>query len=70
MEELVWNVVFLLDGMMTIVTTMIPTGGFQQLAYAIADFNKGRLFLLMALMGTLVPVLSLLLPLRWASRSW
>lgn len=56
-----WNVVFLLGGMMTIVAIMIPTGGFQQLAYAIADFSKGRLFLLMALMGTLVTVLSLLL---------
>lgn len=56
-----WNVVFLLGGMMTIVAIMIPTGGFQQLAYAIADFSKGRLFLLLALMGTLVTVLSLLL---------
>ena len=33
-----WNVVFLLGGMMTIVAIMIPTGGFQQLAYWIADF--------------------------------
>ena len=56
-----WNVVFLLGGMMTIVAIMIPTGGFQQMAYAIADFSKGRLFLLLALMGTLVTVLSLLL---------
>ena len=56
-----WNVVFLLGGMMTIVAIMIPTGGFQQLAYAIADYSKGRLFLLMVLMGTLVTVLSLLL---------
>jgi len=56
-----WNVVFLLGGMMTIVAIMIPTGGFQQLAYAIADFSKGRLFMLLALMGTLVTVLSLLL---------
>ncbi|MDP6652162.1 MAG: SLC13 family permease, partial [Gammaproteobacteria bacterium] len=56
-----WNVVFLLGGMMTIVAIMIPTGGFQQLAYKIADFSKGRLFLLLALMGTLVTVLSLLL---------
>ena len=56
-----WNVVFLLGGMMTIVAIMIPTGGFQQLAYAIADYSKGRLFLLMALMGSLVTVLSLLL---------
>ena len=56
-----WNVVFLLGGMMTIVAIMIPTGGFQQMAYAIADFSKGRLFLLLALMGSLVTVLSLLL---------
>jgi len=56
-----WNVVFLLGGMMTIVAIMIPTGGFQQMAYAIADYSKGRLFLLLALMGTLVTVLSLLL---------
>ena len=56
-----WNVVFLLGGLMTIVAIMIPTGGFQQLAYAIADYSKGRLFLLMVLMGTLVTVLSLLL---------
>ncbi|MBQ15261.1 MAG: hypothetical protein CMQ17_12790 [Gammaproteobacteria bacterium] len=60
-EAIDWDVVFLLGGMMTIVAIMIPTGGFQQLAYAIADFSKGRLFLLMALMGTLVTVLSLLL---------
>ena len=56
-----WNVVFLLGGMMTIVAIMIPTGGFQQLAYMIADFSKGRLFLLLALMGSLVTGLSLLL---------
>ena len=60
-EAIDWNVVFLLGGMMTIVAIMIPTGGFQQLAYKIADFSKGRLFLLLALMGTLVTVLSLLL---------
>jgi len=56
-----WNVVFLLGGMMTIVAIMIPTGGFQQLAYWAADFSKGRLYLLLALIGTLVTVLSLLL---------
>lgn len=56
-----WNVVFLLGGMMTIVAIMIPTGGFQQLAYWAADFSKGRLFLLLALIGTLVTGLSLLL---------
>lgn len=60
-ESIDWNVVFLLGGMMTIVAIMIPTGGFQQMAYAIADFSKGRLFLLMALMGTLVTGLSLIL---------
>tara|TARA_B100002049_G_C16075802_1_gene374906 strand:- start:545 stop:1882 length:1338 start_codon:yes stop_codon:yes gene_type:complete len=56
-----WNVVFLLGGMMTIVAIMIPTGGFQQLAYMAADFSKGRLYLLLALIGSLVTGLSLLL---------
>jgi Na+/H+ antiporter NhaD/arsenite permease-like protein len=60
-EAVDWNVVFLLGGMMTIVAIMIPTGGFQYLAYKIADISRGRLFMLMALMGTLVTVLSLLL---------
>jgi Na+/H+ antiporter NhaD/arsenite permease-like protein len=60
-EAVDWNVVFLLGGMMTIVAIMIPTGGFQFLAYKIADISGGRLFLLMAMMGTLVTVLSLLL---------
>ena len=50
-EAIDWEVVFLLGGMMTIVAIMIPTGGFQQLAYWIADFSRGRLFLLMVLMG-------------------
>ena len=56
-----WNVVFLLGGMMTIVAIMIPTGGFQRLAYRIADLSRGRLFLLMAMLGTAVTVVSLLL---------
>jgi Na+/H+ antiporter NhaD/arsenite permease-like protein len=60
-EAVDWNVVFLLGGMMTIVAIMIPTGGFQYLAYKIADISHGRLFMLMALMGTLVTGLSLLL---------
>jgi len=60
-EAVDWNVVFLLGGMMTIVGIMIPTGGFQYLAYKIADVTKGRLFLMMALLGTLVTGLSLLL---------
>lgn len=60
-ESIDWNVIFLLGSMMTIVAIMIPTGGFQMLAYKIADLSKGRLFLLLAMMGTLVTVLSLLL---------
>nr|WP_305909144.1 SLC13 family permease [Methylomarinum sp. Ch1-1]MDP4522033.1 SLC13 family permease [Methylomarinum sp. Ch1-1] len=43
-EAVDWNVVFLLGAMMTIVSIMIPTGGFQALAYRIADFSRGRLF--------------------------
>ncbi len=60
-ESIDWNVVFLLGGMMTIVAIMIPTGGFQSLAYRIADYSRGRLFLLMVLLGTAVTVISLLL---------
>jgi len=60
-ESIDWNVVFLLGGMMTIVAIMIPTGGFQRLAYRIADLSRGRLFLLLAMLGTAVTVLSLLL---------
>jgi len=60
-EAIDWNVVFLLGAMMTIVSIMIPTGGFQYLAYTIAELSKGRLFLLLVMMGTLVTVLSLLL---------
>jgi len=56
-----WNVVFLLGAMMTIVSIMIPTGGFQALAYKMADISRGRLFLLMVLLGTAVTVISLLL---------
>lgn len=60
-EAIDWNVVFLLGGMMTIVAIMIPTGGFQALAYRIADLSRGRLFLLMAMLGTAVTFISLLL---------
>ena len=56
-----WNVIFLLAAMMTIVSIMIPTGGFQALAYRIAAFSKGRLYLMLVLLGTAVTVLSLLL---------
>ncbi|MCG6870602.1 MAG: ArsB/NhaD family transporter [Gammaproteobacteria bacterium] len=61
LEAIDWNVVFLLGGMMTIVAIMIPTGGFQSLAYRIADLSRGRLYLLLAMLGTAVTVISLLL---------
>lgn len=60
-EAVDWNVVFLLGCMMAIVAIMIPTGGFEWLAYKIARFSKGRLYLLMVLIGTAVTVISLLL---------
>jgi len=56
-----WNVVLLLGAMMTIVAIMIPTGGFQMIAYKVAEYSKGRLFLLMLLLGIAVTVISLLL---------
>jgi len=60
-EAIDWNVVFLLGAMMTIVSIMIPTGGFEAIAYKIAYISKGRLYLLMVLMGTAVAVISLML---------
>lgn len=60
-EAIDWNVVFLLGAMMTIIAIMIPTGGFQNLAFKIAKFSKGRLYLLLVMLGTLVTVLSLML---------
>lgn len=56
-----WNVIFLLGCMMAIVAIMIPTGGFEHLAYKMAAFSKGRLYLLLVLLGTAVTLLSLLL---------
>ncbi|HEX9877980.1 MAG TPA: ArsB/NhaD family transporter [Gammaproteobacteria bacterium] len=61
LESVDWNVIFLLAAMMTIVSIMIPTGGFQWIAYKIAAFSKGRLYLMLCLLGTAVTVLSLLL---------
>jgi Na+/H+ antiporter NhaD/arsenite permease-like protein len=61
LEAIDLNVVFLLGAMMTIVSIMIPTGGFQKIAYSMADLSKGRQFMLIALLGTAVTVLSLLL---------
>ncbi len=60
-EAIDWNVVFLLGAMMTIVSIMIPSGGFNVLAYWMASFSKGRLFLMLCMMGTAVTVFSLLL---------
>ena len=40
-EAVDWNVVFLLGAMMTVIAMMIPTGGFDMLAYRIANFSKG-----------------------------
>ena len=56
-----WNVVFLLGSMMVIIAIMIPTGGFQALAFWIARISGGRQFVLLAMLGTAVTVLSLLL---------
>ncbi len=61
LESIDWNVVFLLGAMMAIVSIMVPTGGFQAIAYWIARVSKGRQFPLMVLMGTAVTVISLLL---------
>ena len=56
-----WNVVFLLGCMMAIVSIMIQTGGFEVMATNIGRISKGRKFMLMALLGTAVTGLSLLL---------
>ncbi len=56
-----WNVVFLLGCMMSIVSIMIPTGGFEALANYLARISGGNQFLLLILLGTAVTVLSLLL---------
>jgi Na+/H+ antiporter NhaD/arsenite permease-like protein len=56
-----WNVVFLLGCMMSIVSIMIPTGGFEALASFLARISGGRQFVLLVLLGTAVTVLSLLL---------
>jgi Na+/H+ antiporter NhaD/arsenite permease-like protein len=47
--------------MMGIVAIMIKTGGFEVLAYEIGRFAKGRQFLMLAMIGTAVTVISLLL---------
>ncbi len=60
-EAVDWNVVFLLGCMMTVVAIMIPTGGFNWMAYKIAALSKGNLYLMLVMLGTAVTVLSLLL---------
>lgn len=60
-EAIDWNVIFLLGAMMTIVSIMIPTGGFNVLAYKLAALSKGRLYLMLVLLGTAVTGFSLLL---------
>ncbi|MGY8985931.1 MAG: SLC13 family permease [Sphingomonadales bacterium] len=60
-EAIDWNVIFLLGCMMTIVAIMIPTGGFQNLAVLLAKFSKGRLYLMLILIGSAVTIISLLL---------
>ena len=56
-----WNVVLLLGSMMTIVAIMVPTGGFEKIAYMVAHMSKGKPFLLMVLLGFTITVISLLL---------
>jgi Na+/H+ antiporter NhaD/arsenite permease-like protein len=60
-ESVDWNVIFLLAAMMTIVSVMIPTGGFNWIAYRLAARSKGNLYLMLVLLGTAVTGLSLLL---------
>ena len=60
-EAIDWNVVFLLGAMMLIIAVMIPTGGFQAIAFTIARVSGGRQFVLLAMLGTAVTLLSLLL---------
>jgi Na+/H+ antiporter NhaD/arsenite permease-like protein len=61
LEAVDWNVVLLLGCMMTLVAIMVPTGGYEHLAYRLARLSRSRLFLLLVLLGTAVTVLSLLL---------
>lgn len=56
-----WSVVLLLGAMMVIIAIMIPTGGFQAMAFWIAGASGGRQFPLLVLLGTAVTLLSLLL---------
>jgi Na+/H+ antiporter NhaD/arsenite permease-like protein len=61
LEAIDWNVIFLLAAMMTIVAVMIPTGGFNWVAYRLAVLSGGNVFLTLVVTGTAVTLLSLLL---------
>jgi len=61
LEAIDWNVVFLLAIMMIMVSIMISTGGFEHLAQYLAKLGGNSQFTLMALLGTAVTVISLLL---------
>jgi len=61
LQAIDWNVVFLLAIMMVIVAIMISTGGFDRLAVHLAKLSGGNQFKLVALLGTAVTVISLLL---------
>ena len=61
LEAVDWNVVLLLGAMMTVVAIMIPTGGFQSVAYMLARFSKGKVFLLLATTGLAISVMSMFL---------
>lgn len=60
-EAVDWNVIFLLAAMMTIVSIMIPTGGFAWLAHRLAVMSKGQAYLMLVLLSTAVAIVSLLL---------
>lgn len=60
-EAIDWNVIFLLAAMMVIVGIMIPTGGFQAIAFWIARVSRGRQFYLLVMLGSAVTAFSLLL---------
>jgi Na+/H+ antiporter NhaD/arsenite permease-like protein len=55
------NTMFLLIGMMTLVTMLRPTGGFEYLAIRMAKLSKGNPRLLLAYLSTSVTLISLFL---------
>jgi Na+/H+ antiporter NhaD/arsenite permease-like protein len=61
LEAIDWNVIFLLASMMVVIAIMIPTGGFDWLAYKLAALARGNVYLTLVLTGTAVTLISLLL---------